>query len=91
LDRVSRLAVLSLLFARVIYAINWFNVASIFPHIALDFKQDISILGLILCDRGIEASTCGIDTPVTINMDSIPSLSGTGALGYKYDKNDTKH
>jgi MFS family permease len=46
LDRLS-LAVLSLLFARVIYAINWFNIASIFPHIALDFKQDISFLGLL--------------------------------------------
>jgi MFS family permease len=47
LDRVRRLAVLSLLFARVIYAINWFNIASIFPHIALDFKQDVSLLGLL--------------------------------------------
>jgi sugar phosphate permease len=47
LDRVSHLAVLSLLFARVIYAINWFNIASIFPHIALDFKQDVSLLGLL--------------------------------------------
>jgi len=47
LDRFIRLAVLSLLFARVIYAINWFNIASIFPHIALDFKQDISFLGLL--------------------------------------------
>jgi MFS family permease len=46
LDRLS-LAVLSLLFTRVIYAINWFNIASIFPHIALDFKQDISFLGLL--------------------------------------------
>jgi MFS family permease len=46
LDRFS-LAVLSLLFARVIYAVNWFNIASIFPHIALDFKQDISFLGLL--------------------------------------------
>jgi MFS family permease len=36
-----------LLFARVIYAINWFNIASIFPHIASDFKQDISLLGLL--------------------------------------------
>ncbi len=47
MDRVRRLAVLSLLFARVIYAINWFNIASIFPHIALDFKQDVSLLGLL--------------------------------------------
>jgi MFS family permease len=41
------LAVLSLLFARVIYAINWFNIASIFSHIASDFKQDVSSLGLL--------------------------------------------
>ena len=47
LDRINHLAVLSLLFARVIYTINWFNIASIFPHIALDFKQDISFLGLL--------------------------------------------
>jgi MFS family permease len=46
LDRFS-LAVLSLLIARVIYAINWFNIASIFPQVALDFKQDISFLGLL--------------------------------------------
>ena len=43
----NRLAVLSLLFARVIYAINWFNIASIFPHIASDFRQDIFLLGLL--------------------------------------------
>ena len=36
-----------MLFARVIYAINWFNIASIFPHIALHFRQDISFLGLL--------------------------------------------
>jgi MFS family permease len=47
MDRFSRLAVLSLLFARVIYAINWFNIASIFPYIALDFKQDVFFLGLL--------------------------------------------
>ena len=41
------MAVLSLLFARVIYAINWFNIASIFSHIASDFKQDVSSLGLL--------------------------------------------
>jgi MFS family permease len=31
----------------VVYAINWFNIASIFSHIASDFKQDISLLGLL--------------------------------------------
>ena len=46
-DKINRAAVLSLLFARVIYAINWFNIASIFSHIASDFKQDVSLLGLL--------------------------------------------
>jgi MFS family permease len=40
-------AVFGLLVARIIYAINWFNIASIFSYIAVDFKQDISLLGLI--------------------------------------------
>jgi MFS family permease len=31
----------------VIYAINWFNIASIFSHIASDFKQDVTLLGLL--------------------------------------------
>lgn len=39
--------VLSLLLARIFYSANWFNVASIFYLIALDFKQDISMLGLV--------------------------------------------
>jgi MFS family permease len=47
LNKTNRSAVWSLLFARIIYAINWFNIASIFSHIALDFKQDISLLGLL--------------------------------------------
>lgn len=47
LDKTNRSAVLSLLFARVMYAINWFNIASIFSHIALDFRQDVSLLGLL--------------------------------------------
>jgi MFS family permease len=38
---------LSLLFARITYAINWFNIASIFSHISSDFKQDVSLLGLL--------------------------------------------
>jgi MFS family permease len=33
--------------ARIVYTINWFNIASIFYFIALDFKQDISMLGII--------------------------------------------
>ena len=47
MNNTNRRAVLSLLFARVIYAINWFNIASIFSHIASDFKQDVSLLGLL--------------------------------------------
>ena len=46
-NKTNRWAVSSLLFARVIYAINWFNIASIFSHIASDFKQDVSLLGLL--------------------------------------------
>jgi MFS family permease len=46
-DKVNRAGVLTLLFARIIYAINWFNIASIFSYIASDFKQDVSLLGLI--------------------------------------------
>ena len=47
LDKTNGSAVLSLLFARVMYAINWFNIASIFSHISLDFRQDVSLLGLL--------------------------------------------
>ena len=47
MDKVNRAGVLTLLFARITYAINWFNIASIFSHIASDFKQDVSLLGLI--------------------------------------------
>jgi MFS family permease len=44
---INRPSVFSLIFARILYSINWFNVASIFYFIAADFKQDISMLGLI--------------------------------------------
>ena len=47
LNKTNRSAVASLLFARIIYAINWFNIASIFSHIASDFKQDVTLLGLL--------------------------------------------
>ena len=46
-NKANRWAVSSLLFARVVYAINWFNIASIFSHIASYFKQDVSLLGLL--------------------------------------------
>jgi MFS family permease len=35
------------LLARIIYTVNWFNIASIFYLIALDFKVDIAMLGII--------------------------------------------
>jgi MFS family permease len=47
LNKINSWAVSSLLFARIIYAINWFNIASTFSHISSDFKQDISLLGLL--------------------------------------------
>jgi MFS family permease len=39
--------VLSLIFARIFYAVNWFNISSTFYLIAIDFRQDLSMLGLI--------------------------------------------
>jgi len=41
-------ASISILAARVFYAVNWFNVAAIFPLLILDFeKHDIGLLGSI--------------------------------------------
>lgn len=40
-------ASLSIIIARIFYAVNWFNVAAIFPLIAVDFEQDIALLGSI--------------------------------------------
>lgn len=42
-----KIATLSLLLARVVYTINWFNIASIFYLVASDFKEDIAMLGII--------------------------------------------
>ena len=44
---VSKRAVISLMLARIFYTVNWFNVPSIFIFIAVDFDEDISVLGLI--------------------------------------------
>jgi MFS family permease len=35
----------SLIVARIVYGINWFNVSAIFPLIALEFDKDVSLLG----------------------------------------------
>lgn len=40
-------SIYSLIFARVIYAVNWYNIASLFTLIAVDLHQNISGLGLI--------------------------------------------
>ncbi len=40
-------ASISLIIARIVYGINWFNISAIFPLIALDFEKDISLLGSI--------------------------------------------
>ncbi|HET8793471.1 MAG TPA: MFS transporter [Nitrososphaeraceae archaeon] len=44
---VFSLPVFSIIFARILYAINWFNISSIFYLILVDFRQDVSMLGLI--------------------------------------------
>ena len=38
---------ISLLIARIIYAINWFNIGSLFQFISKEFNQDVSYLGLL--------------------------------------------
>jgi MFS family permease len=40
-------AVISLMLARIFYTVNWFNIPAIFIFIAVDFNEDISVLGLI--------------------------------------------
>ena len=40
-------SIISLIFARIMYAINWFNISSITYLILIDFREDISMLGLI--------------------------------------------
>jgi MFS family permease len=37
----------SLIIARIVYGINWFNISAIFPFIALEFNNDVSLLGSI--------------------------------------------
>ena len=44
---INRPSIFTLILARILYSVNWFNIASIFYFIAADFKQDISMLGLI--------------------------------------------
>jgi MFS family permease len=45
--QVFSLPVTSIILARIMYAVNWFNISSIFYLILNDFKQDVSMLGLV--------------------------------------------
>jgi len=44
---VNRNAIGSLILARVIYAVNWYNIGSIFSLIALDFSENVAGLGIL--------------------------------------------
>jgi len=43
----NRAAVLSLILCRIVYAINWFNLAAVFSFAASDLNQNVSGLGLV--------------------------------------------
>lgn len=45
--QVFSVSVFSIILARILYAVNWFNISSIFYLILYDFNQDVSMLGLI--------------------------------------------
>jgi MFS family permease len=44
---VDRRSAYSLIFTRLIYAVNWYNIASLFAQMATDLHQNVSGLGLI--------------------------------------------
>jgi MFS family permease len=44
---VNKNAIASLILARIIYAVNWYNVGAIFSFIALDFGENVGGLGLV--------------------------------------------
>ena len=44
---LDRGAVASLVLSRTAYAINWYNVAALFAFIAIDFRQNVSGLGVL--------------------------------------------
>jgi len=43
----NRNAIGSLLVARVVYAINWYNITAVFASIAVEFRENVAGLGLI--------------------------------------------
>lgn len=46
-DVVNRAAVASLILGRIVYAINWFNMAAVFSLAGSELKQTVSGLGLV--------------------------------------------
>ena len=70
IKQVFSLSVFSIVLARILYAVNWFNISSIFYLILIDFDQDVSMLGLI---------TSGF--LIGIGLFQIPA----GILAAKYD------
>ncbi len=46
-NTINNAAITSLILGRIVYAINWFNMAAVFSLIASEMKQDVSGLGLV--------------------------------------------
>jgi len=44
---VNHIALTSLILGRVMYAVNWYNMAAVFSLVALELKQDVSGLGFV--------------------------------------------
>lgn len=70
IKQVFSLPIISIILARILYAVNWFNISSIFYLILIDFNQDVSMLGLVTSSFLIG-----------IGMFQIPA----GILSAKYD------
>lgn len=46
-NKINHAAITSLILGRIVYAVNWFNMAAVFSFIASEFQQDVSGLGLV--------------------------------------------
>ena len=46
-NTINHAAITSLILGRIVYAINWLNMAAVFSLIASEFQQDVSGLGLV--------------------------------------------
>ena len=76
---------ISLLIARIIYAINWFNIGSLFTFISKEFNQDVSYLGqlsgffllgigLFQIPGGLFATKFGGGSPVALKRRLPPAI-----------------